>query len=91
MLVAQSCLTLWGPMDYYCSPGSSVHGTLQAGIQEWVTIPSPGELPDSVTEPSYPALKEDSLPSGHQGSPFSIKGIIIHKEPSSSSWKGLTT
>ena len=33
--VAQSCLTLWDPMD--CSPpGSSVHGILQAGILEQV-------------------------------------------------------
>ena len=33
----QSCLTLCNPMD--CSlTGSSVHGILQAGIQEWVAI-----------------------------------------------------
>ena len=33
----QSCLTLCDPMD--CSPpGSSVHGTLQARILEWVAI-----------------------------------------------------
>ena len=36
---AQSCLTLHDPMD--CSPpGSSVHGILQARIQEWVFISS---------------------------------------------------
>ena len=36
-LVAQSCLTLCGPMD--CRPpGSSVHGILQARILEWVAI-----------------------------------------------------
>ena len=35
----QSCLTLCDPMD--CSlPGSSVHGTLQARILEWVAMPS---------------------------------------------------
>ena len=35
--VAQSCLTLWDPMD--CSlPGSSVHGILQARILEWVAF-----------------------------------------------------
>ena len=34
---AQLCLTLCNPMD--CSPpGSSVHGTLQARIVEWVAI-----------------------------------------------------
>ena len=35
--VAQSCLTLWDPMD--CSlPGFSVHGILQASVLEWVAI-----------------------------------------------------
>ena len=35
--VAQSCPTLWEPVD--CSPpGSSVHGILQARILEWVAI-----------------------------------------------------
>ena len=36
-LVAQSCLTLWDPMD--CSlPVFSVHGIILAGILEWVAI-----------------------------------------------------
>ena len=36
--VAQSCLTLWDPMD--CSrPGSSVHGIFQAWILERVAFP----------------------------------------------------
>ena len=35
---AQSCLTLFEPMDYSL-PGSSVHGILQAWILEWVAIP----------------------------------------------------
>ena len=35
--VAQSCPTLWDPVD--CSPpGSSVHGILQARTLEWVAI-----------------------------------------------------
>ena len=35
--VAQSCLTLRNPMD--CSlPGSSVHGTFQARVLEWVAF-----------------------------------------------------
>ena len=39
VLVAQSCPTLWDPMD--CSPpGSSVHGIFQARILESVAIPS---------------------------------------------------
>ena len=37
VLAAQSCLTLFNPVD--CSlPGSSVHGLLQARILEWVAI-----------------------------------------------------
>ena len=36
-VVAQSCLMLWSPMD--CNlPDSSVHGTLQARILEWLVI-----------------------------------------------------
>ena len=35
--VTQSCLTLCDSMDC-SSPGSSVHGILQAGILEWVAI-----------------------------------------------------
>ena len=38
VVVAQSCLTLYNPMD--CSqPGFSVHGILQARILEWIAIP----------------------------------------------------
>ena len=36
--VAQSCLTLWDPMDCSLS-GSSVHRILQARTLEWVAIP----------------------------------------------------
>ena len=38
VLVVQSCLTLWDPMDCSLS-GSSVHGILQARILDWVAIP----------------------------------------------------
>ena len=41
-LAAQSCLTLCDPVDCN-SPGSSVHGILQARILEWVTMPSSKE------------------------------------------------
>ena len=34
---AQSCPTLSDPMDY-SPPGSSVHGSLQAGVLEWGAI-----------------------------------------------------
>ena len=39
-----------------CStPGSSVHGILQARKLEWVAFPSPGNLPNSGVEPTTPA------------------------------------
>ena len=38
VLIAQSCLTLCSPTDC-SSPGSSVHGILQAGTLEWVAVP----------------------------------------------------
>ena len=41
--VAQSCPTLWDPVD--CSPpGSSVHGILQARVLEWVAMGHEKEL-----------------------------------------------
>ena len=53
-------------MDYSPS-GSSVHGILQAGIWSGLPFPSPGDLPDSGTEPQSPALQADSLPSKPPG------------------------
>ena len=50
--VAQSCLTLWDPMDY-----TAVHGILQARILEGVPFPSPGDLPNSGIEPRCPTLQ----------------------------------
>ena len=38
LLVAQSCLTLFDPMDRSL-PGSSILGILQTRILEWVAIP----------------------------------------------------
>ena len=38
VLVAQLCLTLCNPKKY-SPPGSSVHGSFQARILEWVVFP----------------------------------------------------
>ena len=35
----QSCLTLWDTMDS-SPPGSSLHGSLQARILEWIAVAS---------------------------------------------------
>ena len=66
MLVIQLCPTLCDPMD--CSPpGSSVHGILQAKILEWVSFPSPGDIPDPGIETRFPAL-QILYHLNHQGS-----------------------
>ena len=52
--VAQSCPTLRDPMD--CSPsGSSVHGTFQARVLEWVAIAF------SYTVAGIPKFTEDNF------------------------------
>ena len=61
----QSCLTLCDPMD--CSlPGSSVHGILQAGILEWVAMPSsrgPSRSKDRTCISRLPQWQAGSLPA----------------------------
>ena len=63
------CLTLHDPMD--CSlPGSSIHGTFQARVLEWVAISfSRGSFQPSEREPRTPTLQVDSLPVEPQGKP----------------------
>ena len=55
--VIQSCPTLCNPIDY------TVHGILQAIIQEWVAFPFSRDLPNPGIEPRSPALQVDSLPA----------------------------
>ena len=78
-LVAKSCLTLCNHID--CNPpGSSVLGTFQARILEWVAISfSRGSfrLRDPGIEPASPASEVDSLPLSHLGSPPTVLSIII--------------
>ena len=72
LVVPESLSHVWLfclPMD--CSiPGSSVHGTLQTRILQWVAISFSRGFPDPVIEPRSLALLVDSLPRSHQGSPF---------------------
>ena len=68
-LVIQSCLTLCDPMD--CSPpGSSVIGTLQARILEWVAISSSREIfPNQGLNSSLPLCRRILYRLSHQGNP----------------------
>ena len=74
VLVAQSPPALCNPMDYIL-PGS-VLGILQERILEWVTIPSPRDLPNPGIEPGSSALQANSLPTSHQGSPNQLLKFI---------------
>ena len=55
-------------MDYIL-PGSSVHGIFQARVLEWLSFPSPGDLPDAGIELRAPAMQADALPSEPPGKP----------------------
>ena len=73
VLVTQLYLTLWEPMDY-SSPGSSVHGILQATILEWVAIP----FSRGSSRPRSPASQADSLPSEPSGKPKTLYLFYFH-------------
>ena len=71
LLIAQSCPTLCDFMDY-SSPGSSVHGILQARILEWVAIP----FSRGSSQPrGKPTLQADSLLSEPPGKPSEMESI----------------
>ena len=57
---------------------SSVHGILQAGILELLTIPFSGDLPDPGIKPVSPALQADSLPSEPAGKPPKVKYFNVN-------------
>ena len=68
----QLSLTLCDPMDYSL-PGSSVHGILQARILEWLSFPSPGDLPQPQIKPGLLHCRQILYHLSHQGnSPFMI-------------------
>ena len=62
-------------MDY------TVHGILLATILEWVAFPSPGDLPNSGTEPRSPALQADSLPAEPQEKPKNTEAGSLIPSP----------
>ena len=61
-----------------CSPpGSPVCGISQARILEWVTISSPGDLPELGIEPASPALAGGFFIAKPPGKPTAdILGIL---------------
>ena len=70
-LVAQRCLTLCDPVDG-SPPGSSVHGTLQAGVLPFSTS---GDLSDPGIEPvslESPELAGEFFTPVSPGKPFTV-------------------
>ena len=68
-----------------CSPpGSSIHGTSQASILEWVAFPSPRDLSKPGIKPASPALEGLSFIAGRlfttepPEKPFSKLGVFIN-------------
>ena len=81
--VAQSCLTLWHPMD--CSRGTDqVPLSMEFSRQEYwdgLPFPSPGDLPNPEIEPQSPALQGDSVPSEPQEALFKCEIIYFLGQP----------
>ena len=80
--VAQSCPTLWDPMD---PMDYTVHGILQTRIVEWVAVP----FSKGSSQPrDCPTLQMDSLPAEPpgkpkntgEGSPSLLQGIFPTQE-----------
>ena len=68
VLVAQSCLTLCGPLD--CSPpGSSAHGISQTRILEWIVISFSRGSSQTKYLPCSPPLAGELLPLSREGCP----------------------
>ena len=53
----------------FAIPWTVVPAILQARILEWVTFPSPGDLPNPRIKPRSPALQADPLQSEPPGKP----------------------
>ena len=68
VLVAQSCPTLWDPMDSYQAPLSMRFS--RHGYWNGLPFPSPGDLSDPGLKPRSPALQADSLPTEVTGRPW---------------------
>ena len=75
VLAAQSCLTLYSPMDR-SPPGSSDHEFSRQEYWSGLPFPSPGDLPDPGIEPQPPALQADSLLSEPAGKPFYLISLF---------------
>ena len=68
-LVAKSCPTLETPWTVACQAPLSM-GFSRQEYWSGLPFPPPGDLPNPGTEPRFPALQADSLPTELGGKPF---------------------
>ena len=68
--VAQSCLTLFDPMDY------AVHGILQARTLEWVAFPFSRGSSNLGIEPGSPHCRKILCQLNHKGSPRILEWVV---------------
>ena len=66
-LVANSCLTLWDPMNYIAYQAPLSMGFPRQEYWSGLSFPSPGDLPNPEIKPGSPAWQ---VILSHQGSPF---------------------
>ena len=65
------------PVD--CSPPAPLcMGFSRQGYWSGVPLPSPGDLPDSGTDPWSPTLQADTLPSEPPGKPIRHFILLLH-------------
>ena len=68
VLVTQSCLTLYDPIDYSL-PGSSVRGIPQARILQWIPIPYAGDFLTQGLNPGLLQCRQILSHLSYQGRP----------------------
>ena len=80
VLVVQSCLTLWDPMDCACQAPLSMEFSRQ---EYWSGLPCPssGDITSPGVKPKSPALQADSLTSEPPGKPIYVNYIFIFPSP----------
>ena len=68
--------SLW-PHGLYSLPGSSANGILQPEYWSGWPFPSPGDLPNSGIEPSFPHFRWILYCLSHKGSPSRCKLLYV--------------
>ena len=82
----QLCQTLCNPVDGSL-PGSSVHGTHQVRLLEWVAIPFPKDLPNPWIEPGLLHYRCILYYVSHQEAPKMVQMNLFTKQKKNHRYK----